>query len=397
MSLLLAGAVNGCAAHGPPEPRPAATASASATASAPPPNVDAADAGSADASAAKPRATSLACGERHCCAGFESGEIRCWGSNSRGELGDGTEVSRPHPVLVASAPERARELPVQLSAANDRTCARMESGRAWCWGTRMFSNWNPTLTPTVVPGLDDAAEIAVGGRNACVRIKTGEMRCWGEVFRGYTPMPQYRFLERMERMPIADVVEMAAGLTHTCARLKDGTIQCWGSNDEGELGNRSKTGGPWTDTPVEAKGLHGAKSIAAGMLHSCAITQNATVACWGHNLFCGVGGIKKNQPRPTPVRGLENVVEVALGIQSCARTSDGQVLCWGFEHCEKCAICPPPKPIVGLPTIRKLALGWDFACALSMDGDVYCWGGNSNILRTDGTTVSGAEPVLVVW
>lgn len=261
----------------------------------------------------------------------------------------------------------------------------------------MFADGMATLSPTAVLGLDDAAEIAVGGRNVCVRVKTGAMHCWGEVFRGYTPMPQFRFLELMERMNVADIVEMAVGLAHTCARLKDGTVKCWGSNDEGELGNRSKTGGPWADTPVEAIGLQGAKSIAAGTFHSCAITQDATVACWGHNLFCGVGGPKKNQPRPTPVRGLKNVVEIALGIQSCARTSDGQVLCWGFEHCEKCTTCLPPKPVVGLPTIRKLALGWDFACALSMDGEVYCWGENSDGLLGDGTTSSPTEPARVVW
>ena len=273
----------------------------------------------------------------------------------------------------------------------------MESGRAWCWGDSMFARGTATLTPSMVLGLDDAAEIAVGGRNVCVRVTGGSMHCWGQIFGGYRYIIPVRFLDMMDQMLVTDVVEMGAGLGHTCARLKNGTVQCWGSNDEGELGNRSKPGGPWADKPVEAKGLQGAKSIASGMFHNCAITQDATVACWGYNLFCGVGGIKKNQSRPTPVRGLKNVVELSLDWQTCARTSDGQVLCWGGNQCEKCASCPAPKAILGLPIIHKLAVGRGFACALSVDGDVYCWGENYGGQLGDGTTVSRVEPAPVIW
>ena len=99
VALLLAWAGVGCAAHGPPEAKLAATASASATTSLTPPKLGALDAG---APSTKLFATSLACGSGHCCAGFDSGEIRCWGHNESGQLGDGSTVSRPYPALVAA-------------------------------------------------------------------------------------------------------------------------------------------------------------------------------------------------------------------------------------------------------------------------------------------------------
>ncbi len=46
-------------------------------------------------------AQALALGDGHSCALLTTGEIRCWGTNTSGQLGDGTHVSRrlPAPVL----------------------------------------------------------------------------------------------------------------------------------------------------------------------------------------------------------------------------------------------------------------------------------------------------------
>ena len=56
---------------------------------------------------------------------------------------------------------------------------------------------------------------------------------------------------------ISAPVRLAAGYYHTCALLSDGAMRCWGWNNEGQLGNRRRTGQtphPW---PVNVIGTPG--------------------------------------------------------------------------------------------------------------------------------------------
>lgn len=62
---------------------------------------------------------SIATGHRHSCAVLVSGGVRCWGSNSRGQLGDGTTLSRLVPVVV-----------VQRSVPDAPTAATAAAGDA---------------------------------------------------------------------------------------------------------------------------------------------------------------------------------------------------------------------------------------------------------------------------
>ena len=45
-------------------------------------------------------AVAITAGDRHTCALRRSGEVVCWGGNTRGQLGDGTTTSRTKPTRV---------------------------------------------------------------------------------------------------------------------------------------------------------------------------------------------------------------------------------------------------------------------------------------------------------
>ena len=72
----------------------------------------------------------------HTCALMNDGTVKCWGLNSRGQVGDGTGGSRSTadvqelPVDVIGLSEEV----TGLSAGADHTCALMASSKVFCWG-----------------------------------------------------------------------------------------------------------------------------------------------------------------------------------------------------------------------------------------------------------------------
>lgn len=75
--------------------------------------------------------TALALGAEHSCALLEDGGVKCWGDNAKGQLGDGTTTAHPSPVVVTGL-SGARSI---SSGHGAHTCAVMRDGEVRCWGT----------------------------------------------------------------------------------------------------------------------------------------------------------------------------------------------------------------------------------------------------------------------
>ena len=70
---------------------------------------------------------------------------------------------------------------------------------------------------------------------------------------------------------------------YTCALTTEGKAYCWGWNQYGRLGNNSTTN---SSTPVAVQMPAGVsfQSIAAGNIHTCALTNEGKAYCWGLKL-----------------------------------------------------------------------------------------------------------------
>lgn len=230
--------------------------------------------------------TAIDLGVSHSCALLETGDVRCWGNNENGQLGNGTNQNSSIPIEVTKLPEKV----VQVAAGGVFTCALSEDGKLYCWGdgsNGRFGDGSMEVypTPVVVDGLDQEIDLIVAGDfHLCVRTTSGEILCWGALssdreFTSRTPL--------LVKELTGKVVGMTAGGSHTCALTIDDGVKCWGDNYFGQLGNGTDLGS-WD--PVDVIGAtENVLKVASGSGHVCALMVDGGVKCWGDCSFgqCG--------------------------------------------------------------------------------------------------------------
>jgi alpha-tubulin suppressor-like RCC1 family protein len=110
-----------------------------------------------------------------------AGAVKCWGSNSNGQLGDGTAVTRSSAVDVSGLVSGV----AAIAAGHDHSCALTTAGAMKCWGDNYHGQLGDGTTvsrstPIEVTGLaSGVAAIAVGDYFTCALTTAGAVKCWG--------------------------------------------------------------------------------------------------------------------------------------------------------------------------------------------------------------------------
>ncbi len=188
-----------------------------------------------------------------------------------------------------------------------------------------------------------------------------------------------------------------SGGSHNCARRGDRLV-CWGSNTKAQLGDGTTDG---HSTPVLAA-ITGARDLALGEVHSCALTGDGHVWCWGRNVRGELGS-----PAPTPskvaleVPGLDGVQAIAAGRQhACALRAGGGVTCWGANESGQLGrppstVAEPPGPVAGLPPVERIFAGGSNTCVTYAGGPLFCWGADESGQLGDNRTEARPTPAAV--
>lgn len=270
----------------------------------------------------------VSAGFAHTCAVLLGGQVRCWGRNDEGELGNDSNVDTNRPVVVKDLDGTGPLTGVaQISAGKHFTCATFANGRVACWGAGGFGQLgdetnNPHDTPVLVAGLGGAgflsnvAEVHAGQEFACARINNGRVACWGRNDRGQLGKgagpDENRPVEVTvpSNAALTGVTALGVGDTHGCARLSNSQVRCWGRNNFGQIGDRSTVDRRRAVAMQNVGGtanLGGAGTgqfaIGGGLEHTCVRLSGGQAVCVGRNDKGQLGdATNQNTTRPVGVR-----------------------------------------------------------------------------------------------
>ncbi len=272
--------------------------------------------------------SAIAVGAYHTCALLSGGQVMCWGQNSYGQLGDGTTTDSTSPVHVQGLTGSV----LQLTAGYAHTCALMSGDEVMCWGQNTSGQLGDGTNldrskPVEAAGLNgEISTIKAGWSYTCALMVDGKLICWG-----LGPFdPENGSLQVRINTPTqldwlgSGFSTLATGVYHLCLVTKDGAIDCRGSIFSPE--------DPTSSLTFDTSGLTGnVLQIVAGADFNCMLTTQGGVKCWGDNYFGQLGDGTYASNNPIDVLGLtQDVVAIGAGEYiGCALISDGGVKCWG--------------------------------------------------------------------
>lgn len=281
-------------------------------------------------------------GARHTCALRTDGSVLCWGEDTSGQLGNGSVTgNQPMPGVVAGLTSVTA-----IATGGSHTCAARTGGSVSCWGSDSFGqlgNGSATTgnqTSPVAASVTGATAITAGQSHTCA-LTAGVLRCWGSDSSGQLGndaalASQTQPVAVATTSGLTGVVAIDAGGFFTCALTSAGRVFCWGADSNGQLGNDMAT--PTSvGTPVEtttSTGLSGVTAIVAGNAHACAVDGTGQLWCWGSDSAGQLGDGAPMTTQPTPVRvaiatGMTSSTIVAAGGSHSCAVAGGLVWCWG--------------------------------------------------------------------
>jgi alpha-tubulin suppressor-like RCC1 family protein len=340
--------------------------------------------------------------------------VFCWGSNSSGQLGDGTIVSRR-----AALPTSANDSVLYTAVGTGHACEIRSDGRLLCWGSNgsgRLGDGTTTnrLNPTLANDTALYLVVAAGQSHSCgiTTTPTQVVKCWGSGLDGR--LGNGTTTNRLSPTAVVGLpgvpLSLDVGDAHSCAVVQNGAnreVWCWGEGSDGRLGNGSTSD---RLQPVKVSGISNALLVSAGAQHSCASRQDASVWCWGEGSDgrLGNGSILD---RTTPVRVVDGAgtpiaapsgFVSAGGAHSCVSNVAGQqrVACWGRnlsgELGDGSTVSRSRAAVIGsMLGVSSVTAGGQHSCAELHSGDVLCWGSNTSGQVGDGTLQSRSSPTLL--
>ncbi len=225
------------------------------------------------------------------CALLSTSHVDCWGYGSDGELGDGSFNRSDVPVAVADITDAKA---ITSDSVGGSSCALLSTGQVKCWGYNASGQLgNGTTTDSDVPvtviGISNATAIAndSDGGSSCALLSTGQVKCWGDNSNGQLGnATTTTFSVPVSVKNITTATTLIGVQYGFCALLSTQHLDCWGKGGYGELGNGTFSD---SDVPVAVRKITNAAVLVSDIDGYCALLSTSHVDCWGANAWGQLG------------------------------------------------------------------------------------------------------------
>ena len=382
--------------------------------------------------------TAVAMGAMSVCA-IENGSVFCAGSNSSGQLGNGTNTDSSLFVKVSNnnavAPAITNSNFSKIAVGNNTVCG-LKSGMAYCWGSDTYgligdgagstagSNV-PIMLADASPFINGAiSEIGLSGKHACLLRDMGKANdkkiyCWGMTGSsavGGTATYNSAFHNVATIVPNVpsgavftngNIDSISVGEESTCV-IDAGAVRCFGANNGGMSSPGATPGPVWPLATIQDAAPFtnsGVSKVVNGSTSACAI-KSSILYCWGNDGggTLGDGGTANTVQTAVKVSASNgfantNVSKVALAAQTACALENGSVWCWGNWGSQLAGLVPNGA---SADVFAPAAAVWPVAPALtSSPATVSPSGGSltitgSGFTGTSAVTIDSTAAVFVV-
>ena len=193
--------------------------------------------------------------------------------------------------------------------ADEWRCGVTKANEVWCWGNNAWNNLgNQEFTQSKL----NFEKYTIEGTDALMYLNNNYS---AEPQPVLIKNPDKKTDEDPEYIHLSGITKVATGNTHGCAITLNKEVYCWGGNYNGQLGigkdgfmNTYKEPVGYASKVV--KGKQNAKSgylsnvvdLSLGQNHSCALTEEGDIYCWGDNTAYELGAAHENDRMHRPIK-----------------------------------------------------------------------------------------------
>ena len=346
----------------------------------------------------------VANGVTHTVARKVDGSLWAWGLNDRGQVGDGTALTRTIPKQISTATNWDK-----VAAGGTFCLATKTDGTLWGWGYNTNGQVGPgagtyRTTPFQIGTLTDWGEPSCGENfSACLKTN-GELWVWGN--NDYGQLGDGTIVRNNNHSRVggtATYISMDCGYYNIHAVKSDGTLWSWGRGNYGQLGNNTQN----IDSliPIQIGTDTDWVKVKAGNALVIAQKSNGTLWGWGRGDYgqTGSGGFSHRRV-PTQIGTATDWISFDAGnFHAVATKSDGSVWSWGynaFRQLGDATTVNKSLPVRTGPTTflvaKPINAGINTAFGIKSDGSLWGWGDNSNwMIGNNSSNSFESTPVAV--
>ena len=336
-------------------------------------------------------------GGYHTLALDKDNNLWAWGSNEKGQLGDGTTTNKTSPTKIETGITF-----VQLSAGHSHSAGIDNEGKLWTWGFNRFGELgdgtvgdkNSKNVPQNIMKDKTFKKVIASDYSTLAIDMNDEIWYWGMYYGSSNSMVYIP-----QKLDFKIEYSLISGNSHYLFLDKQKKLWSWGSNYNGELGDGTTT---QRTGPVQIMSDKQFTQVSAGGRFSLAIDDDGKIWSWGRNSVGELGdGTTTDKTSPVQIKQGTNFIQVSAGNQhSLAIDSEGNLWTWGRNKEGQLGDgttnnrAVPQKIMNGTKFKRVYAREYS-SLALDINGNLWSWGENVGSVLGDGTTTDRLTPVQI--